>query len=130
MADSYHELEPWYQHLYAVLHEALRGALASPGTPAGRAPDAGCGTGFQTAVLADLGYGVHGVDVSTRALRVAREQLARSGLGPRVWLAAADLVALPYGAASFDAAVCCGSTLNFVRDPARAVAEIGRVLRP
>src|SRR5205085_2782264 len=37
---------------------------------------------------------------------------------------------LPYADAHFDAVVCCGSTLSFVDDPARALVELGRVLRP
>jgi SAM-dependent methyltransferase len=40
------------------------------------------------------------------------------------------LEALPYADGSFDAAVCCGSTLSFVADPAAALRELGRVLRP
>lgn len=125
MADSYDELEPWYAHLYAVLHQILRAELAGPGLAPGRALDAGCGTGYQTALLASLGHRAHGVDVSAGALRVAR---ARHGA--HAVLAAADLAALPYGDATFDAAVCCGSTLNFLDDPARGLAEIARVLRP
>src|SRR5262249_54324084 len=41
-----------------------------------------------------------------------------------------DLVALPYADAVFDAAVCAGSTLDFVEDPGRVVTELARVLRP
>jgi MPBQ/MSBQ methyltransferase len=124
MADSYATLEPWYAHLYAVLHGILDTELADADRPRGRALDAGCGTGFQTALLIRLGYRVHGVDISAGALRVAHQRHGRE-----VSLAAADVAALPYAADRFDAAVCCGSTLNFVEDPARALAEIGRVLR-
>jgi SAM-dependent methyltransferase len=125
MANDYDVLEPWYEHLYAVLHRILRAALAPPpDRPRPRALDAGCGTGFQTALLAELGYRAHGVDLSAGLLRVARRKL---GAAP---LAVAELAALPYPHASFDAVACCGSTLSFVEDPARALAEIGRVLRP
>lgn len=125
MAESDGELEPWYEHLYAVLHAILRAELANPADGAGRALDAGCGTGLQTALLADLGYRTHGIDVSVGALAVARR--LRPGVA---WLAGGDVVALPHRDGSFDVAVCCGSTLNFVDEPARAIAEIGRVLRP
>jgi len=125
MARSGEELEPWYAHLYAVLHEILEAELAGPDPSCRRALDAGCGTGTQTALLAKLGYRVHGVDISVGALCVAG---ARDP-GPTV-LAAADVGALPYADVCFDLALCCGSTLNFAEDPARALGEIGRVLRP
>jgi SAM-dependent methyltransferase len=124
MADDYDVLEPWYEHLYAVLHPILLQALAPAARPAGRALDAGCGNGFQTALLERLGYRTHGVDLAARLLAVARERL------PSSVLARASVQALPYRDDSFDAVVCCGSTLSFVDDPAAALAELARVLAP
>ena len=123
MAASYDDLEPWYEHLYAELHRILRSTL-SPAAHGARALDAGCGTGFQTAILAELGYRPHGLDLSAASLSVARARL------PASCLVRSDLRALPYGDASFDAVVCAGSTLNFVDEPGWAVAEIVRVMRP
>src|SRR5215469_10054660 len=77
MAESYDELEPWYEHLYAELHRILRSAL-SPVPPDGLALDAGCGTGFQTAILAELGYRPLGLDLSAASLTVARTRLPSS----------------------------------------------------
>jgi MPBQ/MSBQ methyltransferase len=125
MADTYDDLEPWYTHLYAVLHALLRDGLApAAGARAGRALDAGCGTGFQAAHLAALGYETHGIDLSAALLARARQRL------PGARLARGSLEALPYATASFDVAACCGSTLSFVEAPARALHELGRVLRP
>jgi SAM-dependent methyltransferase len=123
MTASYDELEPWYEHLYAELHRILRSAL-SPAPKNARALDAGCGTGFQTSILAELGYRPHGLDLSAASLSVARARL------PASRLVRGDLGALPYGDASFDAVVCAGSTLNFVDEPGSAVGEIARVMRP
>ena len=123
MAASYDELEPWYEHLYVELHRILRSAL-SPVPPDGRALDAGCGTGFQTAILAELGYRPHGVDLSAASLAVAQPRQ------PGARFVRGDVSALPYGDATFDAVVCAGSTLDFVDEPGRAVAEIARVMRP
>ena len=124
MAPTYDELEPWYEHLYAVLHRILRETIGRAPAGGGLALDAGCGTGFQSALLTELGWDAHGVDVSAGLLAVARRRL------PGVAFALASVETLPYPDGRFDAIVCCGSTLSFVDDPARALAELGRVLRP
>jgi SAM-dependent methyltransferase len=124
MAPTYDDLEPWYEHLYDVLHAILREAIGPAPAAGARALDAGCGTGFQSALLHTLGWRTHGVDVSGGLLAVARRRL------PSAAFALASVEALPYPDARFDAVVCCGSTLSFVDDPARALAELGRVLRP
>ncbi len=125
MAEDYDVLEPWYEHLYARLHPIVLEALEPPrSVHQPRALDAGCGTGFQTALLERLGYETHGVDVAARLLAVARRRLPASAL------ALASVDALPYRDASFDAVACCGSTLSFVDDPAAALRELARVLKP
>jgi ubiquinone/menaquinone biosynthesis C-methylase UbiE len=130
MAQSYDALEPWYEHLYDMLHAILRAELrpgAALGRPRGhhpRALDAGCGTGFQTAVLESLGYQTHGVDLSSGLLAVARRKL------PSTTLISGNIEELPYLDRSFDVVTCCGSTLSFVEDPGAAVREMSRVLRP
>jgi SAM-dependent methyltransferase len=125
MAADYDALEPWYEHLYARLHAVLRTALRPPphiGFP--RALDAGCGTGFQMAVLGELGYAVHGLDLAPKLLRAARDRL------PRAALVQGDVEALPYRDGRFAVATCCGSTLSYVDDAGRAVRELARVLEP
>ena len=125
MAGEYEALEPWYEHLYATLHAVLRAELLpSAELPEPRALDAGCGTGFQTAILDEMGYAAHGLDLSRELLRAARRRLGR------VPLAQGDVQALPYRDGSFTAATCCGSTLSYVDDARQALAEISRVLRP
>ena len=124
MAAEYDVLEPWYEHLYARLHAIVRGALAPGGARPGHALDAGCGHGFQTALLADLGWQTHGIDLAGGLLTVARRRV------PAAVFARADVAALPYGDATFDVVSCCGSTLSFVADPEAALGEMARVLRP
>ena len=124
MAASYDELEPWYEHLYAVLHGLVRRELApARGARRLRALDAGCGTGFQTAILAELGYETLGVDLSAGLLRAALPRCSRARL------VQGDVETLPFRDETLDLVVSCGSTLSFVPRPARAVSEIARVLR-
>src|SRR6185436_459707 len=90
MADTYDDLEPWYEHLYDVLHAILRDTIGRAPHAGARALDAGCGTGFQAALLGDLGWRTYGVDVSGGLLAVARRRL------PEAVLTLASVEALPY----------------------------------
>lgn len=90
--------------------------------------DVGCGLAD---VLIDLA-GAHplrtvGVDVSASMLEQAAADARAAGAD--VELCQADAGALPFGDATF-AAVRCERTLQWVGDPAAALAEIVRVLRP
>jgi SAM-dependent methyltransferase len=125
MADDYDVLEPWYEHFYARLHTILAAVLAPPADGRHRrALDAGCGSGFQTALLHGLGYETHGVDIAARLIAHGRLR------APAARFAHADVTALPYADGAFDAVSCVGSTLSFVERPDAALAEIARVLRP
>src|SRR3954451_21961093 len=93
--------------------------------PAGaRWLDVGCGTGALTAagVAAAEPVRVLGVDPSVGFLATARSRHAAA-------FCAGDARALPVGDAAVDAVVS-GLSLNFVPDPARAVAEDARVSAP
>ncbi|HWD06062.1 MAG TPA: class I SAM-dependent methyltransferase [Amycolatopsis sp.] len=93
----------------------------------GRWLDVGCGTGALTeAVLAAAEpAAVAGVDSAPPLVAYARRRTADS----RATFAVADARALPVADAAFDAVVS-GLALNFVAEPARAVAEWRRVARP
>jgi 2-polyprenyl-6-hydroxyphenyl methylase/3-demethylubiquinone-9 3-methyltransferase len=87
--------------------------------------DVGCGAGFLTNALASEGHRATGLDASSEALDVAARHDATRGVKYR----AGDALSLPFDDASFDA-VCAMDLLEHVEDPARAVAEAARVLRP
>lgn len=93
--------------------------------PGDRILDAGCGLGNVTAVLEQGFPGVDVVGVDSSASRLD----AAAGGGVRSPLARADLGRLPVGDASFDA-VICSEVLEHVDDPAAALTELHRVLRP
>lgn len=88
--------------------------------------DAGCGTGILTQELAERGVNVTGIDLSSGMLAIAREKLRHF---ENVVLARADVAALPLPTSSFDAVVCF-TVLEFVCQPAEALREMWRVLKP
>ena len=118
----YDGLAEWYEEFRPALGEEELEALArllGPGD--GRCLDLGCGTGLPTAAVAELGWSVVGVDVSSDLLGVARRR------GLEVLEASAE--ALPFDDASFDAAISVWTHTD-IDDFAAALAEVARVLRP
>lgn len=111
---------------YRALHERVCAALARAGLPGDALVlDVGCGTGGTGRALkrAFPGARVHGFDAEPRALAAARGPAYAS-------LAAADANALPAADATADAAVCLDVLSCRSVDPARALAELRRCLRP
>ena len=107
---------------FATLTRRLLGAMAdAAGRDLDLVLDAGAGTGASTAVLADDPSGPTPV-----ALDLSREMLAENRAAARVQ---GDVDALPFAADSFDG-VAFTASLFLVPDPAVAVAEAKRVLRP
>jgi SAM-dependent methyltransferase len=88
--------------------------------------DLGCGSGAVTVQLAGVVRQVIGVDASPEMLKAAR---ARTKGLANVELRRGDLGALPLEPDSCDAALSL-LALTHVEEPARAVAELARILRP
>src|SRR5215217_6384320 len=109
--------------------QALAAARLTGCPEGGDLLDVPCGFGRHAVPLAAAGYRVVGVDRSAALLEEARR---RAG-GTR-WpkLTRADYRELPFGDASFDAAVNLFSSLGYLGDEAdtRVLGEIRRVLRP
>jgi SAM-dependent methyltransferase len=91
--------------------------------PAGVAVDAACGTGRFSALLAERGHRVIGVDSSPDMLARARANV------PSGDFRSGDLGTLPVADASADL-VTCGLALAHVPDLRPVFAEFARVLRP
>jgi SAM-dependent methyltransferase len=89
--------------------------------------DVGCGTGALSARILERAAPqcVRAYDLSLQYIAAARERLP----DPRAEFIQADALSLPEPAGAFDVAVS-GLMANFVPDPARLVAEMGRVVRP
>jgi SAM-dependent methyltransferase len=86
--------------------------------------DAGCGTGYGSAFLAANARRVTGVDSSAEAIDHARERYAAANVD----FVQADVLALPFDAASFDL-VCAFETIEHVADQDGLLREAARVLR-
>lgn len=82
--------------------------------------DAGCGTGLN---LRHLPAGSTGLDLNPRHLAVVEQRL------PEHPVVLGDVEEMPFEDASFGTVVCT-EVIEHVPDPARALAEIRRVLRP
>lgn len=88
--------------------------------------DLGCGTGQLAETVAPHVHRVIGVDASDEMLAAAR---ARLGELSNIDFRQGDLEALPIPAGELDAAVM-SLVLHYSPDPARALAEVARVLQP
>lgn len=83
-----------------------------------------CGTGTLARMLAEDGHKVTGVDVSKPMIREAKK-LARDACLSNISFFAQDAATLKLGK-RFDAAFAFFDSLNYVTDPARCAAVIGR----
>jgi ubiquinone/menaquinone biosynthesis C-methylase UbiE len=113
----------------AAGEQALSAARLTGCPDGGDLLDVPCGFGRHAIPLAAAGYRVTGVDRSKPLLDEARR---RAGNARRIKLVRADYRELPFADASFDAAINLFSSLGYLGDDedTRALAEIGRVLRP
>lgn len=107
--------------------EVRKAAIARAGlNPESVVADVGTGTGFMLAGLAPLVKQVYGFDNSPEMLEVARKNLSGS---INVELRISEGGSLPLADDSLDA-IFANMYLHHVPDPAAAVAEMARVLKP
>jgi 2-polyprenyl-6-hydroxyphenyl methylase / 3-demethylubiquinone-9 3-methyltransferase len=93
--------------------------------PSASVLDVGCGAGFLSNHLAREGFAVTGLDASQDSIDVA----ARHDATKQAQYLLGDALRLPFPDASFDV-VCAMDFLEHVEEPAKAVAEMARVLKP
>jgi SAM-dependent methyltransferase len=117
--------EPYVGRWSRLVARALLRWLAVP--PGRRWLDVGCGTGALTETILATAEPAHvtGVDASAGYVAYAREHVR----DPHVRFGTADARTLAEPNGAYDAVVS-GLVLNFIPEPARAVAEMGRVTRP
>ena len=113
----------WARYVESSVAETLRRLELRPGQSL---LDVGCGTGalLRAVRRLDSSARVWGVDLTPAMLRIAAGKLQR-----RAGLAAADAMALPFAAASFDLVVST-SSLHYWTNPVAGLREMARVARP
>lgn len=109
----------------SVIRAAL--AVARP-DPSWRVADVGTGTAFLARGLAPHVREVVALDASPEMLRVAGENVRREGLG-NVTFQLGSIQAFPLPAGGLDAAFG-NMVLHHAPDPAAAIREVARVVRP
>lgn len=99
--------------------------------PAAEVLDFGCGTGWLTMALGQIGCRAVGVDLSPKAIELARRLAAEGRPGRRgaAEFASYDGRRLPFEDGRFDRIVCFDA-FHHVKDQQATLAEFARVLRP
>jgi SAM-dependent methyltransferase len=92
--------------------------------------EAGCGVGAQTITLARKSPGAAfvSVDISPASLAQAKERVDTAGL-TNVTFRQGDIFSLSFPSAHFDHVFVC-FVLEHLADPGKAIAHLGRVLKP
>lgn len=107
--------------------EARMRAMLS-GERIGAFVDLGTGTGRMLTVFSDAFDSGVGFDLSREMIAVARANLARAGVA-NAHVRHGDLFSLPVESGSADV-VCIHQVLHFLAEPAAAVREAARLIRP
>ncbi|MGH2829585.1 MAG: class I SAM-dependent methyltransferase [Actinomycetota bacterium] len=107
----------WFQR-HVVAYEFAAARIAGK-----RVLDAGCGEGYGANILTASAGEVVGVDVEASIVARARERYPSARFEP------ADLDALPFPDASFDAVVTL-QVIEHMRHPSDFLAQLHRVLKP
>jgi SAM-dependent methyltransferase len=129
--DAYKELAISYDRLtndvdYSAVVSFYYEILTAEGVAPRSAVDLACGTGSVTALLAEKGIPVIGVDMSEDMLTVAMQKTQDMENPPRFICQKLQNLYLPRGV---DLAVCALDSLNYVTDPADCTAAIARVYK-
>lgn len=99
--------------------------------PSDHVLDVGCGPGATATLIArEIGARVTGIDISEAMVAKARERAQQEGLAERLHFQVGEVLDLEFSDGTFDAVVFESLLTVIPGDPADALAEMTRVLRP
>ena len=129
--DAYHNLAVSYDRLtsdvdYEATVDFYYEILKQEGLNPRTAVDLACGTGSVTAILAEKGLQVIGVDMSEEMLTVASQKVGEAGFTPRFLCQSLQQLHLPK---AVDLAVCALDSLDYITDPEDCKEAIRRVYK-
>ncbi len=135
MSTSLNSYNQWHEQVHGreaaadiLLQQWHRDALQLVGSVSGaELLEVGCGAGDFSLHLAKLGAQVTGTDFSSKAIEIAN--LKRATQTSTAQFQVADAGELPFKDQVFDLVISC-ECLEHVPDPAKALTEMFRVLRP
>lgn len=128
-----HRYDAMYDTPYWDLYRRVSWEHVKPLLPRERSRllDIGGGTGTWAVKLAKAGHDVVCADLSHKMVDVARAKAEAEGVAERVTCLRSDLQDLKeFGEAEFAMVWAQGDPLSYVPDPALAVRNVARVLRP
>jgi ubiquinone/menaquinone biosynthesis C-methylase UbiE len=97
--------------------------------PHSHALEIGCGAGRTTVALAQRGYRVQAVDTVPVMIDLARQEVAKAGVGDRVATSLGDVHSLPFRDNVFSLVLAIG-VASWLHSLDRAMREMFRVLKP
>ncbi len=122
-----HRYDAWYRTARGAMYDHLEkraiARLLPPASDGGTLLEIGCGTGHWSEYFSGRGFETTGVDISERMIAAARQKNIDRGT-----FEVADAERLPFPDGAFDVSAAV-TTLEFVADPARAVAEMVRCVK-
>ena len=129
--DAYHNLAVSYDRLtsdvdYEATVDFYYEILKQEGLNPRTAVDLACGTGSVTAILAEKGLQVIGVDMSEEMLTVASQKVGEAGFTPWFLCQSIQQLHLPK---AVDLAVCALDSLDYITDPEDCKEAIRRVYK-
>ncbi|MBD3286508.1 methyltransferase domain-containing protein, partial [candidate division WOR-3 bacterium] len=92
-----------------------------------RGVDIGCGEGYNTRKMAELGAQMTAVDIAPTFIRYAKEAEGKNPMGIRYLVSSG--IELPFEDKSFDFAVAFMSLMDMA-EPDKAIREVFRVVKP